>query len=127
MMGHNSAVLIKPRKPTPAQIDYAIWIAKQHFGKRCLIHGEACLLRSALIGSHIRPRGLESRLAANPHNIIPLCVSEDQAFEKVSPGKRIRYIIERVAGLNRSDLNRLTQWIELLRSDAVALKIAVEY
>lgn len=112
--------------PNPAQIKYAIWISKQHFEKKCVISGEANLGMFALNGSHIQPRR-ETRLAANPHNIVPICAKEDEAFEEIAPGKRIAYLLDRVEKYNRPELNKLTAWIDLLRQDAAALGIALEY
>lgn len=122
-MGHNTAFIARP---TPAQIQYAIWVSKQHFDKKCVISGEAHLSYCALNGSHIKPRG-ETRLAANPHNIVPIAAVEDQAFEKIPPGKRIAYLLERVATFNRADFDKVLEWINLLRMDAAQLKISVEY
>lgn len=121
-MRHNTYIA----RPTPAQINYAIWVSKQHFESRCVISGEAHLSLCALNGSHIKPRG-ETRLAANPHNIVPISAVEDQAFEKIPPGKRIAYLLDRVWKYNSRELNRLTEWIDLLRQDAGVLGIALEY
>lgn len=122
-MRHNTAFIARP---TPAQINYAIWVSKEHFERKCVISGEAHLSLCALNGSHIKPRG-ETRLAANPHNIVPISAIEDQAFEKIPPGKRIVYLLERVRLYNRQELNRVTEWIDLLKQDAAALGIALEY
>lgn len=119
-MGHNIA------RPTPAQINYAIRVSKRHFDFKCVISGEANLGLCALNGSHIIPRG-ETRLAANPHNIFPICAIEDQHFERIPPGKRIAYLVDRVQKYNRSELSKVIEWVELLRADAAELKIAVEY
>lgn len=121
-MGHNTYIA----RPTPAQIQYAIWVSKEHFECKCVISGEAHLGLCALNGSHILPRR-ETRLAANPHNIVPIAAVEDQHFEKIPPGKRISYLLNRVSQYNPRALNKLTAWIELLRQDADALKIALEY
>lgn len=122
-MRHNTATITRP---TLAQINYAIWVSKQHFDRKCVISGEAHLGLCALNGSHIQPRR-ETRLAANPHNIVPIAAVEDQHFERIAPGKRIAYLIDRVSKYNPRGLNKLTAWIELLRQDAEALNIALEY
>lgn len=123
MMGHNPETIARP---TPGQIQYAIWVAKQHFDRKCIISGEAHLSLCALNGSHIQPRR-ETRLAANPHNIVPIAAVEDMHFERIAPGKRIAYLLDRVSQYNPGGLNKLTAWIELLRQDADALNIALEY
>ncbi len=113
-------------KPTLGQINYAIWVAKEHFERKCVISGEAHLSLCALNGSHIIPRA-EPRLAANPHNIVPISAIEDQHFERVSPGKRIAYLLDRVAKYNPDGLDKVLAWVALLRIDAGKIPLAVEY
>jgi len=113
-------------RPTPAQINYAIWVSKQHFDRKCIFSGEAHLSLCALNGSHIIPRG-EPRLSANPHNIVPISAIEDQHFEKVPPGKRIAYLLDRVATFNRAEYDKVLAWVNLLRIDAAKIPVSVEY
>ena len=113
--------------PTKAQINYAIWISKEHFGKQCIFTGKALLGLCALNGSHIMPRRPYIELAANPHNIVPISAIEDEAFERISPRKRIAYMFDRVSEFNPRVLNKLTDWINLLREEARTFRIAVEY